>query len=166
MSPASRRAPLVLAVLSAAPVWAQEAVEPATRWQGWKDIGPAIELKELDGPEDVVEKADIIRDRIDALDRERERLVAVQGEARARVRAIEAEREHLEDLASLHAKPDRAFRQRLHSLHERLQRARHRVAMIGGSLEALATELGRLRALDESYQRRARRLGEEEAKRR
>jgi len=155
---------LVLAVLSAAPVWAQEAVEPATRWQGWKDIGPAIELKELDGPEDVVEKADIIRDRIDALAREQARLVAAREEARARVRAIEAEREHLEDLASMVAKTDQAARQRRHGLHERLQRARRRLAVVAGSLEALAAEVGRLRALDESYRERARQLREEETK--
>ena len=35
-------------------------VDPAYLWTIWKDLSRAIELQKLDGPEDIVEKADII----------------------------------------------------------------------------------------------------------
>ena len=42
-------------------------VSPAYIWKTWADLSRAIELRKLDGPEDIIEKADIIEDRIDDL---------------------------------------------------------------------------------------------------
>ena len=48
--------------------WAADAEENAINaWKQWKDIGPAIELRSLDDPSDILEKAEIIEDRVDKL---------------------------------------------------------------------------------------------------
>ena len=41
--------------------------DPAFSWKSWADISRAIALRPLDGPEDILEKREIIEDRLDDL---------------------------------------------------------------------------------------------------
>ena len=92
-------------------------VDPAYLWTIWKDLSRAIELQKLDGPEDIVEKADIIRDRIDDLTGERQRLATLLEEWADRHESLDIQLEVLEDLAMVQLDGDLQLQQ--HAQHTR-----------------------------------------------
>ena len=93
-------------------------VDPAYIWTTWKDLSRAIKLETLDGPEDIIEKADIIQDRIDDLAAERRQLVETRQEWSDKNTALETQLEVLEDLAKVQLGGDLQLQQRMHRMRE------------------------------------------------
>ena len=139
-------------LVSADPVWA---------WTRWPSIDVAITLAPLDGPQDILEKQEIVADRIDALVDETARLDTLAGAWQARHVAMGA-LEVLEDLADLQLGGDLEFQQRLENVREDALQAAGCVAIPLDARAALANEVALLRVLSEDYGHRAARLREEE----
>ena len=140
-------------------------VDPALAWQGWKDLSRAIALRPLDGPGDILEKAEIVQDRIDDLQEERRKIEEVGEEWEERRQGLELQREMLDDLAELQRGGDLQLQQRMHGLREELGKASRRLRILEGSLGDLGRELDRLNGIVKQYAEKAedlRRREEEE----
>ena len=140
-------------------------VDPALAWQGWKDLARAIALRPLDGPGDILEKAEIVQDRIDDLQEERRKIEEVGEEWEERRQGLELQREMLDDLAELQRGGDLQLQQRMHGLREELGKASRRLRILEGSLGDLGRELDRLNGIVKQYAEKAedlRRREEEE----
>ncbi len=144
---------------------AGETEDAATAWKRWKDISAAVSLRPLDGPQDIIEKSEIIRDRIDELERERERLELKRAALAASLETLERQLGLLRDLEGLRLTRDSPARQRIHELSERIHRIRSRLSGHRRSLEELVAEIARLSALDVRYLEKAQALRAEESRR-
>jgi len=131
-------------------------------WRQWKDIHKAIELRTLDDPADIIEKAEIIEDRVDELSREKNRLQLDRQTGTQKLRALEAERELLKDLAEVRHGGDFQTSQHLQELAERIQREEHLQKVREDSLEGLGKEIDELRKLAAQYRERAENLRNKE----
>ena len=132
-----------------------KAIDPAYAWTTWKDISRAIALRPLDGPDDILEKTEIIEDRIDDLFKEHQHLQEAIDEWKNRHQSLEIQLEVLEDLAEVQRGGDLQLQQRMHSLREDLRKAAQRRSVLGKSLQKLEGELARLRELVKQYQQQA-----------
>jgi prefoldin subunit 5 len=132
-----------------------KTVDPAYAWTTWKDISRAIALRPLDGPDDILEKTEIIEDRIDDLLKERQRMQEAIDEWKNRHQSLEIQLEILEDLAEMQRGGDLQLQQRMHSLREDLRKAAQRRSVLKKSLHELEEELARLRELVKQYQQQA-----------
>ena len=141
-------------------------VDPAYLWTIWKDLSRAIELQKLDGPEDIVEKADIIRDRIDDLTAERQRLATALEEWADRHESLDIQLEVLEDLAKVQLGGDLQLQQRMHNIRERHSMATDRKKALAGSMRDLDEEVHRLRDMAQAYKQKSNELRRLEAGRR
>ena len=130
-------------------------VDPALAWKSWKDLSRAIALRGLDGPDDILEKAEIIADRIDDLRQEQKQLKASLQEWSDRHQALELQLEVLDDLAEVQRGGDLQLQQRLHSLREDLGKATGRMQIFDASLKDLEQELDRLDGLAKQYAKKA-----------
>ena len=137
--------------------------EPAQAWKTWKDLSRAIRMMPLDGPDDILEKAEIIEDRIDDLSREEKRLEAGMGEWMSRHRSLGMQLEVLEDLAKVQLGGDLELQQRMHNMREGRRMAVHRADVFERSLAELRTELGQMLGLVQEYEREAEELRRREA---
>ena len=137
--------------------------DPVTAWKRWKDISDAVALRPLDGPTDIVEKAEIIEDRVDELTREAGRLRQERQAATQRLTSLEDQREILRDVAEVHQGGDTEMRQRLHDLAERIQRERQQMEAYGRSVTDLGKELDRLRGLASQYRAKAEEIRRKES---
>ena len=140
-------------------------VDPAYAWTIWKDLSRAIALQKLDGPGDIVEKADIIRDRIDDLTAERLRLATALEEWSDRHESLEIQLEVLEDLAKVQLGGDLQLQQRMHHMRERHSMATDRKKALAGSIRALDVEVKRLTDMAKAYKQEANELRRSEADR-
>ena len=136
--------------------------DPAFSWMSWQDLTPAISLRELDGPEDILEKADIIKDRLDALSSEQELLGAVLTEWKDRQSSFAIQIEVLDDLAKIQRGGDLQLQQRLHNMREGRRVAVQRVQLLTKAIALLKVELVRLQDLIEDYNRTAEQLRRQE----
>jgi len=132
-----------------------EKVDPAHAWKTWKDLSRAIALRPLDGPEDILEKVEIIEDRIDDLLEEQKELETAWEEWDDRRQSLELQLEVLDDLAEVQRGGDLQLQQRMHSLREDLGKATHRMRVFKGSLKDLEKELDRLSRLEKDYREKA-----------
>ena len=148
--------------LSAPADTARARTDPAWAWWTWPPITAAIAIAPLDGPQDILEKDEIIADRIDALVDEAARLDTLAMAWQARSVAMTAQLEVLEDLADVQLGGDLEFQQRTESVREEVVQAAGQVATFAATRAALGDELIRLRSLSETYRQRAARLREEE----
>ena len=130
-------------------------VDPARIWTTWKDLSRAIALRALDGPEDILEKAEIIEDRIDDLASEHKRLKETAKEWKNRHQSLEIQLEVLDDLAEIQRGGDLQLQQRLHNLRVDLRKTAKRRTAFETSLKDLEEELGRLTKLLQHYQDKA-----------
>ena len=137
--------------------------DPVQSWRHWKDLERAIRLRPLDGPEDILEKAAIIEDRIDDLSRVQETLLQLSQDWTSKQESLELQLEMLEDLAKVQLGGDLQLQQRLHVLRERRRMATHSTGLVSESLEDLAIELARQRARVEEYRTKAEDLRRREA---
>ncbi|MEW6443520.1 MAG: hypothetical protein AB1640_21480 [bacterium] len=124
-------------------------------WKSWKSIEAAIALHPLDGPDDMLEKVEIIEDRVDALDGERIRLQTEAAQNLERLRALRMQRESLQDLAEIKPGGDPQTRQRLHDLSERTRREEILLELRRESVDELEEELVRMRGLAAAYREKA-----------
>lgn len=131
-------------------------------WWNWPPIASAIAIAPLDGPQDILERSEIIADRIDALVAEAARLDTVASLWHARHIAMTAQLEVLEDLADIQLGGDLEFQQRTESVREDLLQTAAQIAVFARSDSALVGELTRLRAMSAAYLHRAEELRQQE----
>ena len=137
--------------------------DPAYIWKTWKNLSRAIELQKLDGPEDIIEKADIIKDRIDDLSEEQEQLATIRQEWSDRADALEIQLEVLEDLAKVQLGGDLQLQQRMHRMREGRSMATNRLEVLTRSIRELDTEVGELAEMVTEYHKQAAELQRREA---
>ena len=142
---------------------AGESEEFLTAWKGWKSIEGAIAIRPLDGPEDIIERAEIIEDRVDDLARERGRLEGVEARLRDRLRQLRSRREALRDLEEIRLSGDAQSRQRLQDVAGRIRREEGLLKEAGESITGLEVELARMEELAAAYREKARILKMEES---
>ena len=121
--------------------------DPVFAWLNWRDLTPAITLRELDGPDDILEKSDIIKDRLDAVMAEQIRLTSSLTEWTDRQGSFAIQIEVLDDLAKVQRGGDLRLQQRLHNMREGRRVAAQRVSGLTKSLSLLKAELTRLQDL-------------------
>ena len=131
------------------------ALDPAFAWTGWKDLQRAIALRPLDGPEDIIEKKEIIEDRLDDLAKEQDQLNRQAEEWQSRAQSLSIQLEVLDDLAELQRGGDLQLQQRLHTIRTDRRKAADRYKAYIKSLDELSGESQRLRALAAQYTQRA-----------
>ena len=136
--------------------------DPAFAWLSWRDLTAAITLRELDGPDDILEKADIVKDRLDALAAEQIRLTSSLTEWTDRQGSFAIQIEVLDDLAKVQRGGDLQLQQRLHNMREGRRVAAQRVSGLTKSLALLKAELTRLQDLLQEYNRKAEHLRRQE----
>ncbi len=136
-------------------VAADSAEQSASAWKKWKSIQAAVALKALDGPEDILEKAEIIGDRIDMLKKEQTKLERGVKEGRQKIKTLENQREVLKELAEIRQGGDVQTQQRLHKITEQVQQENHLMSVRETSLRDLKKELDRLKRLLSSYRNKA-----------
>ena len=153
-------------ILSALVIWvtagvyavAQETEDSITEWKRWKSIEAAVTPRPLDGPEDIIEKAEIIEDRADDLEREKARLEVEAQRGRERLRRLEDQRGVLREIEEIRLSGDSRSRQRLQDISERIRREEALLKRIGESVAGLEEELARMSALAAEYREKARLL--------
>ncbi len=138
-------------------------VDPAYIWKTWTDLSRAIQLRRLDGPEDIMEKADIIRDRIDDLSEEREKLTTARQEWSDKNDALEIQLEVLEDLAKVQLGGDLQLQQRMHRMREGRNVAANQLELLTRSISELDIEVGGLTEMVTEYKKQAAELRRREA---
>lgn len=153
---------LVLWVTAGVYAVAQETEDSVAAWKRWKSIEAAIALRPLDGPEDIIEKAEIIEDRADDLAREKARLEVETTRGREQIQRLEDQREVLRELEEIRLSGDLRSRQRLQDISERIRREEALLKRIGESVVGLEEELARMSALAAEYREKARLLRIEE----
>ena len=133
----------------------QQKIDPAYAWKLWKELSRAIALRALDGPDDILEKAEIIQDRRDDLLEEKKKIKAASKEWEERHQALELQLEVLDDLAEIQRGGDLQLQQRMHSLREDRGKALRRLRVFRGSLRDLDREVGSMAKLAEEYREKA-----------
>ena len=128
---------------------------PAYRWKTWKDLSRAIAIRALDGPADILEKAEIVEDRRDDLLLEQEILQVQLNESKHRHQSLEIQLEVLEDLAEVKRGGDFELQQRLHNLRENIRKNERGIQGFAASLKEMEKELKRLADLVKEYKARA-----------
>jgi hypothetical protein len=142
-----------------------QTLDPAYAWKGWPDLERAIALRPLDGPDDILEKKEIIEDRIDDLHLEEKKLRTATEGWRERQQALEMQREVLDDLAEVQRGGDLQLQQRLHTLREDMRQIATRIKTPTQALAELKREQQRLRELARQYADKAQKLRREEEQR-
>lgn len=147
-------------ILAVAPVFAQKAEKPNPYmpWKSWKSIDAAIALRDLDGPEDIVEKAEIIEDRIDELKDEEKELGKGLVDAKSQLTSLKSQKDVLQGLADVKMGGDQQTRRRLQELTHRIRQKEKEVKLrleAGGELDK---EIDRLTEMAVQYREKARQL--------
>jgi prefoldin subunit 5 len=164
MSHCSRQTLLLFAVTLAAVflvatlAWADNQEASVWAWKRWKDISRVIELRPLDDPSDILEKAEIIDDRIDELTREKSRLEKWLSDLRRQDQTLREQRSLMQELGEMNQGGDFQTRQRIHELTDRISQGEGLIAAIRKSLDELQAETNRLRVLSAEYRRVAEQL--------
>jgi hypothetical protein len=138
--------------------FAGDTEDAVTAWKRWKSIEAAIEVRPLDGPDDIIEKAEIIEDRADELKGEQARLEMEADLNHQKLRALRSQREVLKDLAEIKPAGDPQTRNRLNDLAERIGREERQLKMRRRSVAEMEEELIRLRGLAVEYREEAENL--------
>ena len=131
-------------------------------WRSLKDIGPAVAIAPLDGPDDIVEKIEIIQDRMDALLIEKRKLVIIVDLLTTGRQSQETQIEVLEDLSEINPTSDMQLQQRLHDLQQQFNTLSRRIRAYKHSLTDLENEYAGLENLSKRYQKQAQKLQKDE----
>ena len=129
--------------------------QSAFAWKKWKSIQAAVALKALDGPDDILEKAEIIEDRIDLLKKEEAKLAQGLKDGRQKLKTLDNQREVLKELAEIRQGGDVQTQQRLHKIAEEIQQENHLLTLRNVSFSELKKELKRLKRLLSDYRKKA-----------
>jgi len=154
-----------ISVLAGVRAFAGESEGDLGAWKGWKSIEAAIAIRPLDGPEDIIERAEIIEDRVDDLAGEGDRIEGIGTGARDRLMQLRNQREVLRDLEEIRMSGDAQSRRRLQEIILRVRREEDLLAKVEESAAELASELIRMRDLAVDYRERAEELRKEERER-
>lgn len=156
---------VVLAFFSAAalPVSAGESKDALGAWREWKSIDAAIAIRPLDGPEDIIERAEIIEDRVDDLAREGDRIEGIGARVRKRLTQLRNQRDVLRDLEEIRMSGDAQSRRRLQEVTVRVRREEDLLKRVEESVAELVSELIRMKDLAAGYRERAEELRNEES---
>jgi hypothetical protein len=138
--------------------FADDTEDAITAWKRWKSIEAVVEVRPLDGPDDIIEKAEIIEDRVDELKGEQARLELEADLNRQKLGSLRSQREVLQDLAEIKPAGDPQTRNRLNDLAERIGREERRLKMRRQSVDELEEELIRMRGLAVEYREKAENL--------
>jgi len=155
-------ATLILLGIAVGTAAAGNEQERITAWQRWKDIGPAIALDPLDGPADILEKVEIIEDRVDELVKEKARLEKEIELNRQQLFILRNQRQTLQELSQIQPQGNSQTSQRLHDLTERINREENLLRIKNESIAGLRRELTHLQTLAAEYREKAKRLQREE----
>lgn len=153
---------LILLVFGAGFVFAGDLEKSITAWKEWKNIDAAIALRPLDGPEDILEKVEIIQDRIDELEREKIRLDKEMEVNHQKLENLRNQREVLYDIAEIKQGRDSQTRQRLNDLAERIRMEEKLIKLRRQSSLELEKEFTRMKKMANDYREKARLLKLEE----
>jgi hypothetical protein len=138
--------------------FADDTEDATTAWKRWKSIEAAITVRPLDGPDDIIEKAEIIEDRADELKGEKARLEREADLNRQKLRTLRSQREVLQDLAEIKPGGDAQTRNRLQDVAERIGREEMLLKMRRQSAAELEEELVQMNELAVEYREKARDL--------
>lgn len=162
---------LLIAALVAAPgadrAGAGASAGPAdavNAWRQLKSIDAAIAIRPLDGPEDIREKAEIVADRLDELDREEKNLSLAIEQNRQVLHSLRIQKEVLRDLSEMQQGRDAPAPQRKHDLTERIQQQEKLLEQKTASRDELRLEVERLKTIYDQYLKRAETLRLNESK--
>jgi hypothetical protein len=149
---------LAIGMLGSAVAAADTDEQSIFAWKKWKSIEAAIVLRNLDGPEDILEKAEIIEDRIDMFNREKAALNKSIAVHRRMADNLKNQREVLRDLSEIRQGGDFQTQQRLHEIAEQIQQEEHLLALRKSSVADLDKELNRLKRVFAAYKKKAQQL--------
>lgn len=135
--------------------WAGETTASIDAWRNLKSIDAAIALAPLDGPEDIREKAEIIADRLDELQRESARLARESEQDEQIIRSLRNQRDILRDLAELRQGQHTRDPQQLHELTERILQNEQLLKRRKDSMRDLQQTMDILKGRLEEYQEKA-----------
>ena len=138
--------------------FADDTEDAITAWKRWKSIEAAIEVRPLDGPDDIIEKAEIIEDRADELKGEKARLQTEAELNRQKLQTLRRQRESLQDLREIKPGGDSQTRNRLYDLAERIGREERLLKMRRESAAELEKEFAHMNELALEYREKARDL--------
>ncbi len=150
------------AVLAASALAQPQAPGDVLAWRAWEDIGPAIAPAPLDGPDEVLEKAEIIADRKDDLVRELGRITPRCEAVRARLDGARQQLRAARELSELRGGRDLQLRQRMHDLRDRRRGLELSAGACTESLAGLDQEIARLAERHSAYLTQAAGLRAEE----
>ena len=149
---------MVLLFMGGVCAFAEDTGDAITAWKRWKSIEAAIAVRPLDGPDDIIEKAEIIEDRADELKGEKARLEREADLNRQKLRTLRSQREVLQDLAEIKPGGDSQTRNRLQDVAERIGREEMLLKMRRQSAAELEEELVQMKKLAVKYREKARDL--------
>lgn len=132
-------------------------------WRQWKPIAAAVAIDPLDGPEELLEKAEIIADRRDALQREQGRLTPECAAVDEGLRSIAQQIEVTEEIVTLRGGRTTVLRNRLHTLRGRKRDLYNRLRVCRANLSAIEAAAAALTTQYEDYVQRIEALRVEEA---
>lgn len=155
-----RRALAIAALIGVA--LAQPNRDQLTAWQRLPPIDAAVQVAELDGPEEITEKAEIIADRRDALRAAQVKVAADCREIGLALRAVRRQEEALRELTRIRARRDIVLRQRQQDLRVRRRELTQLESVCATSEAGLAEALRAVGALHTEYLKRAEQVRQEE----
>lgn len=132
-------------------------------WRQWKPIAAAVAIDPLDGPEELLEKAEIIADRRDALQREKGRLTPECAAIDEGLRSIAQQIEVTEEIVTLRGGRTTVLRNRLHTLRGRKRDLNNRLRVCRANLSAIEAAAVALTTQYKDYVQRIEALRVEEA---
>ena len=147
---------IALSAMRHGQVFGDESTDSATAWKGWKDISTAVALRDLDGPDDIIEKAEIIDDRVDELKREKVRLKQRAEEFKKKLEIISDQRDTLRDLAETQRGGDPQTRRHIQDQTERIREIKKTLKTLSEMIPELEKELTRMKNLASAYREKAR----------
>jgi len=137
--------------------------DPITAWKRWKNIDAAVAVRSLDGPEDIIEKAEIVEDRVDELAREKKKLEKRVAGGRKKIRTLQDQRAVLQDMSEIQFGNGARNRMRLHEVDRRIRKAESMLKTEQQSLSELTRVLERMKMLAADYRKKAERLRTKES---
>ncbi len=156
------RGSLLLGLAFTAAALAQPGSEDLQVWQTWKSIDAATTLAPLDGPDEVLEKAEIIADRRDALSAEQRRISERCEAIAAGVAGVEQQLEGTREIIRVRGGRDGVLRRRVHAFRTRKRELEDLGRVCEESRSGLSKALADLGAQHTRYLEQAKALRAEE----
>lgn len=148
---------LLLTPFLHSPAWADDG-DGIDDWRRLPSIEAAVILRDLDGPDDIIEKAEIIEDRVDDLGRFADGLQQALNEGARKLESWKNQKESLEELATIKITGDAQTTDRLRDIAARIRREESMQDRRAASLKDLTNELAARRSAAAVYRQKAEEL--------